>query len=270
MEKARQIIYSVLMGFTLKYFLEHLMSVYPEILKLDFTNRLFYFLILFYFIVNTFRYLFGILSFSLMMDKDYSIKKIDWKKGNIWFNFQRTYVLNSGIFIVVAFASLAILLFPSSNESFNPSDIHPETGKIIVSRIYSLNGTALGQIVKNFMVLNLIILIFDFISSFLFNKTAPKTDTTYDEDEKLQCYSWMLAGGLEIIIFLVLTGVYFSQDSINHIVNFSIITILIGVMFLEVFGFWQYRINGKLGKGIKDLIKLYKSTKENKDDVAAS
>ncbi len=174
MDRARQIIYSVFMGFVLTLFLQNSYKIYlhwrelfkgMEKLEIFPYISIIYGIILIYFCLNAFRYIFGIFEFLENIDNQYEPKKQDWKFNfkTIFKNLGKQFVLNSGLFIVLLFAVLSQMLFPSSIESFNPSNneiirIYPIIGELQITNIFS-----------KFIYFILAITLIDFLSTLFYS-----------------------------------------------------------------------------------------------------
>lgn len=254
MEKARQIIYSVFMGFVLKYFLQNAHKAYKhwEQLNLDTNQKIIYILILSYFFLNAFRYLFGIFRFVLMTDKDYSPNENDWNFELFGFNLKRKFVLNSGLFLVILFGACSLFLFPSYNEVFNWSSefLNKSTTSIDITKKYHIN---INEIMMTFLLFHIAISFLDWISVLVFQKTASRAGSTIDEEEKISLTTWKTSSFIELVVFCLLTLHYWFHNSeyIIEYIGFFLIYVLLFFEFLDI-----YNYSNKLILKIKKALKL--------------
>jgi len=241
MDKARQIIYSVMMGFVLKYFLEHVYGLNLSQNALSSSELWFYIIILIYFFINCFRYLFGIFRLTLMTDALYEPQKDDWVKSKFFFNLKRLFVMNSGIFQVTLFGVMVMTIFPHVDEVFRwKTEFLKADSDVLITKT---NGINWRDIVFNFYLVNLIIVIIDVTTVFFFKNTVIKTNSVFDEKERMRCNVWIVAGIIEVLSFSIVIALMKTQEQINFAFQFGSILVLSILLIIEILGLWNYVID---------------------------
>jgi len=251
MERARQIIYSIMMGFVLKYYLEHSSSIMSTISSLQSKDRIFYIMLLVYFFMNCFRYLFGIFRLTLMTDSLYEPQKEDWIKSKFFFNLKRLFVLNSGLFQVILFGILVILLFPHSEEGFEWRKIYlNQDAQIMISKHSDIDWR---DIVSNFFILNIIIVFVDVITTYTFVKTVVKTTSPFDKGERLSCRVWIRTGITELVFMIACLLLLCLKKEIFYSVTYISLISLFLLLCSEILGVWKYAIHKMIKKQAKNV-----------------
>jgi hypothetical protein len=242
MDKARQIIYSVMMGFVLKYFMEHTYSILHAIQEMSRVESIFYSLLLTYFFLNCFRYLFGIFSLSKMTDNDYEPKSEDWIYKKYWFNLKRQFVIHAGIIEVTIFGIMCLVIFPDSKEYFtwNKSLLNSDKEcQIMISKLQSIDWKG---IVTTFFICNTALVIIDLLCVYTFRKTVEETKSKFNDGEKLRCSVWLRAGLFELGAFSLGIIILTTQSETNFVINFLVLGVLFVLQFLEIFGIYNYEV----------------------------
>ena len=218
--KARQTIYSILMGFVLKCFIEHVHTLWPGVTGLDYPYKGIYLLLLLYFLLNCFRFLFGLVDLSKMTDSDFAPTPGDWHLRKLIPNVLRFYVINTGIFQLIIFSFLAFSLFPRIDDLNDHGQ-------------QSLSGTiteAFQAIIITFIIWNAVLMLIDIICVILY-LYLEKTENI-DDNERTQSISWIFAGLFELC--LCLFGYFAIKNPAS--LNFDMVyVVLIGLIVLNAF-----------------------------------
>lgn len=219
--KARQTIYSILMGFVLKYFIEHTYISWESILLLQGSFFWMYIFLLTYFLINCFRFLFGLVDLSNMTDSEFAPTKEEWNITNSIKNTLKLFVINTGVFQLIIFSFLVFALFPtleSSETILNAKSVSEDI------------QASFPKIFHTFIIWNFWLMLID-ILCVLFYLILEHSEKV-DNDEKDQSVFWLIAGSFELLISCV--G-YFATSDFNNI-NYSLIWfVLIGLLIFNVF-----------------------------------
>jgi hypothetical protein len=253
--KARQTVYSILMGFVLKYFIEHAYESRDAIFSLDASHFIAYLCILIYFFLNCFRFLFGLVDYSNMTDDKFAPQENDWKKENFWKNTFKVFVVNTGVFQLIVFSFAVFILFPHFDEV---KDITPE-----------LKGAALvasmPHIILGFCISTLLLLVIDIVSLSLFKKYVANKD--FDEPEQVRFIIWFFADWLETAIaaFLLISILITRPECASNWQNafFIILALLALIETISIYKYFESPLMSlrDLTRRIKAAIKSWK-TKE--------
>lgn len=219
--KARQTIYSILMGFVLKYFIEHTYNSWEPITLLQGTIWWMYILLLTYFLINCFRFLFGLVDLSNMTDSEFAPTKEEWHITSSIKNTLKLFVINTGVFQLIIFSFLVFALFPSLESSATAVNAKSVSDNI---------QATFPKVFHTFIIWNFWLMLID-ILCVLFYLILEQSEKV-DDNEKDQSVFWLIAGTFE----LLLSGVGYVATNDSNNLNYSLIRfVLIGLLAFNVF-----------------------------------
>lgn len=248
--KARQTVYSILMGFVLKYFIEHTYEMWDIVCLLDTPHKIVYSCILIYFFLNCFRFLFGLVDYSNMADDKFAPQDKEWKKGNIRMNTQKLYVINTGLFQLTVFSFSVFLIFP-----------HFGTASLSLQDKVSALMSLMPEIIIAFSVTTFILLFIDVTSLYYYRKHVVKDEHKYNEEVKFLI--WTVSDILEIAVAIILfILILFSRPECATIWEMILLIILVVlVAFENVSG---YKYFEKPLKNLRDALKEFRKKLKEK------
>lgn len=226
--KARQAIYSILMGFILKYFIEHVYNSWPSIMATDVSIKWLYLLLLAYFLMNCFRFLFGLVDLSNMTDNTFAPAGADWTLAKFFSNLFKLLVINTGIFQLVIFSFLVFVLFPPCDMSSKDS------AELLSGRI----STEFPLTFHKFIIGNSILMFIDIICVGLYLFLEKKD--SIDRNERYQSGFWIAAGIIELIISFFGYCASDSGNNINLPIIKGVIYFLLSFSLFEIVGGYKY------------------------------
>lgn len=223
--KARQTVYSILMGFVLKYFIEHVYENKDVILSLDKFHLFAYSGILVYFFLNCFRFLFGLVDYSNMADDKFAPQDDDWKWGNFRKNTEKLFVINTGIFQLMVFSFYVFYIFPHFDPDIeNKADVFVEM---------------MPSIINAFGFSTILLMLIDIRSLHLFKKHVEKKD--FEQREKVQHNIWRWVAWIEFFLAVaLLVSVYFSKPECATLLQNLFIGLLALSALFEGVAFYRY------------------------------
>lgn len=244
--KARQTVYSILMGFVLKYFIEHTYEMWGVINSLDTSHFIAYSCILIYFFLNCFRFLFGLVDYSNMADDKFAPQDNEWKKGNRIKNTLKLYVINTGIFQLTVFSFSVFLMFPHFD---------PNATLSIQDKVSNLN-TIMPEIIIAFSITTFVLLFIDVTSLYYYRKYVTKSE--HKNNEEIKFLIWTVSDILEIIVAVVLlTLILFSKPDCATTAEIVLLILLVALVSFENISGYKY-----LEKPLKKLKAAYKKFTE--------
>lgn len=226
--KARQTIYSILMGFVLKGFIEHVYILWPGILSLDAIVGASYLLLLVYFFVNCFRFLFGLVDLSRMTDSEFAPGQDEWHLKKVITNLLKLIVVNTGVFQLVIFSFLAFSIFPPMNNITSYSS--PDLSELIRS--------AFPAIVCTFFIWNFMLMLSDIIcvGLYLFLEKSENVDI----NEKMQSAFWIGGGIIELLLSVIGFLAIWNLASANYATLCVVLICLLTLNVFEMIGGYKY------------------------------
>lgn len=227
--KARQAIYSILMGFVLKCFIENTYNSWELISRAQGTIGWMYIFLLAYFLINCFRFLFGLVDLSNMTDSEFAPIDEEWHFKKIFKNTLKLFVINAGVFQLIIFSFLVFALFPSHESSSSVTNVKLLSKEIVLS---------FSKVFNTFMIWNFWLMLIDLLSVFFYLKLEHSQKV--DKHEKDQSRIWLIAGSFELLF----SGVgYFASNDCN-LLNFSLMRIVLGFLLafnvFEIIGGFKY------------------------------
>lgn len=248
--KARQTVYSILMGFVLKYFIEHTYEMWGVINSLDTSHFIAYSCILIYFFLNCFRFLFGLVDYSNMADDKFAPQDNEWKKGNRIKNTLKLYVINTGIFQLTVFSFSVFLLFPHFD---------PNATLSLQDKVSNLN-TIMPEIIIAFSITTFVLLFIDVTSLYYYRKYVTKSE--HKTNEEIKFLIWTVSDILEIIVAIVLLAlILFSKPDCATTAEIVLLILLVSLVSFENVSGYKY-----LEKPLKKLKAAYKKFTETLND----
>lgn len=233
--KARQTIYSILMGLTLKSFLEHVAVLYKKDVFFYNLPTAIYCVILLCFLINCFRYLFALAQFANMTNDDYLPQDGDWKFGKMRSNLCKVFVLNSGVISLLGFGLSVFYIFPDS-------DVH------------ELDSPTLHDLIMVFIDTFLCLNVLCLVTLFVYRKTK-REDVPGISAVDLRV--WDITCVLEIVILGILWIINSEHNVKFHLPgwNLALASLLTIIAFFETIGGFRYlsKIVEKIDKCIVDL-----------------
>ncbi len=227
--KARHMIYSILMGFVLKYFIEHVYENREVILSLESSHFIAYACMLTYFFLNCFRFLFGLVDYSNMTDEKFAPQEGEWVRKHFFKNTLKQFVINTGVFQLIIFSFFVFYLFPHFESA--------ETLTLEVKNRALL--AAMPEIILNFCFSTLMLLVIDIFSLFLFRTYVANKD--FKEDEQVRYLIWYFADWLETgATILLLISIGLTRPACATPWQNTFLIILTSLAFIETISVYKY------------------------------
>ena len=259
-------LYSTLFGLGIGFFITHAFFYWkhllgPDGIQLTSLNRL-YILIEVYLLFNYFRYLFGLRRFAEMTGKTFMPKEADWTDKNkksiriLISNILKILVTNVGIFQLLVFSLLSMLIVPEINKGDNNREFFK----------YFLENHVM--LMKWFFILDLALLLSDLFAVVLYNRLDPemiayrlklknKESTDNEEIEKnesKQMSIWIAANITEIII-CVIAIVLLREGAKSDLTTCAILMIIkFALLLAEMTGMYYFLKRFSPFKTIVDFI----------------
>jgi hypothetical protein len=222
--KARQTIYSILMGLTLKSFVERAVELSKKGVFLHTLPTTIYCIILLCFLINCFRYLFALAQFANMTNEGYLPNEDDWRPGKILRNLGKIFVLNNGVLSLIVFGVSVFYIFPDSE-------------------VIELDSMTLHYLImvfiNTFLGLNFLCL----ATLFVYRRTKPKDLSGINQGiSATDLRVWDITCVIELLILGFLYFVNCEHNIRFHLpyLNLTLASLLTFIAFFETIGGFRY------------------------------